>query len=714
MKSSTPQTPEGRLKPGEDLKRFSCLTCRQRKVKCDRLNPCSQCIKTATQCSFIAPVRGKRKSTKKPKEGLHSKLKRYEQMLKGYGAKIELSDDENLSDADEASEPDVEMAEAEGAKPHKKEPAEPYKFDRFKSRLVSKNGSSRYFDNELWSNIDDEFQHPDEAGFVECVGEMTVRISDVFVDSADENGLLLGTYSKIDNIASLHLPFHMLQKFFDIYTDRADPMVKPIHLPTFWTTLKGVVESPHDVSKSLEALVFTFYLLTISSLDDDECRSMFGEEKSIIFARYRIAARQTLMNAGFLKTTSIVTLQAFMMFLIGMRGGYQSDTMFILSGVAVRLARRMGLHRDGTSLGLSPFDTEIRRRLWWMIVFVDCRMSDFSGTRPSMDLFLSDTKKPLNVEDEDLKPDMVEPPPERTGITSMVLCLIRYDIVNFMRKVESPFPYDVGWENLMGASVTPAERDNMIKQVEDILEKKYLRYFDPSNPLHYFSSIVARSSICKMNLYAYNPRQFANCGAKVPQRARDIIFTNGMKLLEYGNLMHKDPNLRKFAKQTSSSYIWDTLLYVLIEARHRKIGPDVDRAWKLIGEAFANYPLIFAQATEALFAALGNWTLQVWDDCTAARNAEGVPEMPTPDYIEALRRCRTPAKSSSKLEAVTDLKGAMGSSLGNDKPQPVRYDGNYGASFEPIESYDFSSILSFDLEPNEWAQWERLLSAQGM
>ncbi|KFY97795.1 hypothetical protein V498_01864 [Pseudogymnoascus sp. VKM F-4517 (FW-2822)] len=670
-------------------------------------------MKTATQCSFIAPVRGKRKSTKKPKEGLHSKLKRYEEMLKMYGAKIELSDDENLSDADEASEPDVEMAEAEGAKPHKNEQGEPYKLDRSKSRLVSKNGSSRYFDNELWSNIDDEFQHPDEAGFVECVGEMDVRISDVFVDSADENGLLLGTYSKIDNIASLHLPFHMLQKFFDIFVDRVDPLVKIVHLPTFWTTLTSVVKNPHGVSKSVEALVFTFYFHTISSLDDDECRSLFGEESSIIFARYRVAARQSLMNAGFLRTSSMVTLQAFMMFLMGMKGSYQSDTMFILSGVAVRLARRMGLHRDGTSLGLSPFDTEIRRRLWWMIVFIDCRMSDFSGTRPSMDLFLGDTKKPLNIEDEDLRPDMVEPPPERKGITAVVLCLIRYDIVDFMRKVKSQFSYDVGWEHFSSASVTPAQRDIMIKEVEDILERKYLRYFDPSNPLHYLSSVLARSAICKMNLYAYNPRQFANCGAKVPQRARDIIFANGMKLLEYGNLLHRDQNLRKFVAQTSSSYIWDTLLYVLIEVRNRKIGPDVDRAWKLIGEAFANYPLIFAQSTEALFAALGNWTLQVWDDCASARNAEGMPEPPMPDYIEALRRCRAPVGSSSKPDARTHPEEAMGRSGHNDKTQPPRHDGNYIAGLEPIESYDFSNILSFDLEPNEWAQWERLLAAQG-
>jgi hypothetical protein len=154
-----PQTSEGRLRPGEDLKKFSCLTCRQRKVRCDRHNPCSHCVKAATQCSFIAPVRGKRKLTKPPKEGLHSKLKRYEEMLKAYGAKIEQSDYENLSDADVASEPDVEMTEAEGAKSHKDGPDEPFTFDKSKSRLVSRNGSSRYFDKCVCSYIEAMHTH---------------------------------------------------------------------------------------------------------------------------------------------------------------------------------------------------------------------------------------------------------------------------------------------------------------------------------------------------------------------------------------------------------------------------------------------------------------------------------------------------------------------------------------------------------------------------
>jgi hypothetical protein len=93
-------------------------------------------------------------------------------------------------------------------------------------------------------------------------------------------------------------------------------LVKPLHLPTFWVTITSALRNPYDISKSVEAVIFAFYLITIYSLEEDECRSLFGGEKSIIFARYRVAARQALMNAGFLKTTSIVTLQAYMMFIV--------------------------------------------------------------------------------------------------------------------------------------------------------------------------------------------------------------------------------------------------------------------------------------------------------------------------------------------------------------------------------------------------------------
>ena len=380
----------------------------------------------------------------------------------------------------------------------------------------------------------------------------------------------------------------------------------------------------------------------------------------------------------------------------------------------MRLGRRMGLHRDGTLLGLSPFETEMRRRVWWHIVHVDSRTSDYSGTKRSMDLFLGDAKMPLNVEDEDLNPDMVNPPPERTGITTIVLCLIRCEVMDLLREFTPQLSDDVRWENLSSTKLTLPEKDSMINQLEDTFEKRYLRYYDPSNPLHHLSTLMARYSVCKMKLYAHSPRQFASCGVTVPQTSRDIIFTNGMKSLEYGNSMHSNQILRKFMWQIGTGYVWDTLLYVLIEARHRKIGPEVDHMWQLIGGVFDIYPQVFSETTEALYAAIGSWTLQVWDDCVAARKLGGLQEPSTPGYITAIRRCRRPtADSAYKLNGSIDDESAMGNSTGSGELQSQRRDKS-PTDIDLLDSYDFSNLLSFDLEPDEWVQWERLLAGHSV
>jgi hypothetical protein len=400
---------------------------------------------------------------------------------------------------------------------------------------------------------------------------------------------------------------------------------------------------------------------------------------------------------------------------MGVRSNHRSDTLFVLSGVAVRLARKMGLHRDGSSLGLSPFETEMRRRLWWHIVHMDFRISDLLGTKPSMDLFSGDAKMPLNVADEDLSPDMVDLPPESNGITSIVVCLIRCEVAEFLRKFSSPFQNDVRWEILTNPDITLAQMDSRINQLEDLLERKYLRYCDPSNTLHHFTSIMVRSAICKIKLFAHNPRRFANRGVKVPQSERDIIFTNATKLLEYVNLVRGNQSLDKYMWQIGTSFLWNSLLYVLIEARHRKVGPEVNRLWQLIGVVLSKYPQMFEKTTGAVYAALGKWTLEAWDDYLAATKVEGLPKPPTPEYINAIRRCRTPSvESPSDQKDPTDFGPVTGKSAGDCNIQARRHDRNPLSGLEPFASYDFSNLLSFEMDPDEWVQWESLVAGEGL
>jgi Fungal Zn(2)-Cys(6) binuclear cluster domain len=140
-----PHVPEAKqTNPGVDRKGFSCLTCRQRKIKCDRCNPCSNCIRIAGQCSFVPPLRGKPRRKKAPKEGLHAKLRRYEELLRSYGADIAPSSNDNISDGDTMSDADVDTVD--DADSRDESHASSSSLHDIRMRLVSKNGSSRYFD----------------------------------------------------------------------------------------------------------------------------------------------------------------------------------------------------------------------------------------------------------------------------------------------------------------------------------------------------------------------------------------------------------------------------------------------------------------------------------------------------------------------------------------------------------------------------------------
>lgn len=385
---------------------------------------------------------------------------------------------------------------------------------------------------------------------------------------------------------------------------------------------------------------------------------------------------------------------------------YRSDALWILSGVAIRLARKMGLHRDGMRLGLSPFETEMRRRLWVHIAHVDFRTADVLGMKPSLDLSTADAKVPLNIEDEDLQPDMIELPAERKGVTSITPCLLRCEIVGILCS-SSPIAGDMGWDVLYSPDVSLAKKDSIIKNIENTLETKYMRYCDPTNSLHYFISIMIRSGICKLTLLAHSLRQFANKSVKVPQSERDIVFSNAIKLLEYVNVLRGGYHgVEKYLWMIGTSYLWNVMLYLLIEIRHRKTGPEVDKSWRLIGVVFSERIEQLDESARAVFRALGKWTLEVWDDHVAASKSAGLPRPSPPEYIEEIRRAR-----GVLIDVGPENRLRTQSTIGNNGVQSQKSDGN-GFEFEGLDSYGFSDLSSFEMDLNEWIQWDQLVADQ--
>jgi hypothetical protein len=91
--TSPPLTAQSRSQDSPSVaataKNYACLPCRQRKIKCDRQIPCSHCVKSKKECSFVPPTRGKRKRLKPSKDELRAKIARYEELLKAQGADLQ-------------------------------------------------------------------------------------------------------------------------------------------------------------------------------------------------------------------------------------------------------------------------------------------------------------------------------------------------------------------------------------------------------------------------------------------------------------------------------------------------------------------------------------------------------------------------------------------------------------------------------------------------
>lgn len=52
-----------------------------------------------------------------------------------------------------------------------------------------------------------------------------------------------------------------------------------------------------------------------------------------------------------------------------------------MSGMAVRMGQRMGLHAEMHNKEFSIFEAEMRRRTWWQIVLFDSRIGEMAGSK---------------------------------------------------------------------------------------------------------------------------------------------------------------------------------------------------------------------------------------------------------------------------------------------------------------------------------------------
>ena len=244
-----------------------------------------------------------------------------------------------------------------------------------------------------------------------------------------------------------------------------------------------------------------------------------------------------------------------------------------LSGLALRVAQSLGMHRDGTKLGLSPYETEIRRRVWWHLVVRDGRAAEDYGINSPSATPGFDTELPLNIEDADLTPEMTTLPSGRNGWTGMTYPLVAINISHAMRQL--------GILEISGQNTTwkELERNRIMKELKTTLDTM-LQSCNRAIPIQKAALLVATLVFTKVDLVTRHQAEsrVAEGTRKSAPAENDLIAA--CEALETSNDLWFDELLRHYRWLTASYPQTHLLLYVYWHLCLCPKGPTTDRAWK--------------------------------------------------------------------------------------------------------------------------------------
>ncbi|KAL5085294.1 fungal-specific transcription factor domain-containing protein [Trichoderma sp. SZMC 28011] len=640
----------------------SCVLCQQRKVRCDRNKPCANCVKAGAECRVIPPQPPRRRRKKLQEKDLLERLRKYETLLAQNGVKFDAIDpdyraDGNLGDDVDELETDFEglktSPEALAGSSTTVAPQEP------PGAWFSLHKEFRASEQLLKDSSEDEDENFKKGSFIHSAFDKMFENQDGFPF------IIGGSFAPVTH--NHPSPVQVLQ-LWQIYIDNINPLLKITHVPSIQSKIIEATSRPHEAPKNIEALMFGIYVISINSIEDAEIQRIFGESKQELLGRYFPALQQALVNASFMRIPDPLTLQAYLLYLMTVRWYIDPRQVFCMMGIAIRIAQRMGLHRDPDGYGLSPFEVEQRRRLWWTLVSYDRRVGEMTGSTVTALTSGCDCKKPLNVNDSDLHADGKEPPKPHTGPTEMLFALTRVELSmavasNSNRDSFKMNPEICAGSPQSGKSAQPgkppavtirlAGQDAPVYTLEGFcahMEGTYLTHCDPKIPLHFFTMTMTRAALCKMRIINYLVRRHNAEPMPLSEIERDALTTQAISWVEHDNVVMSSESLRPYRWYAMHYFPFPAYMFLVQELRKRQSGPLVERAWAAIE---ANYDLrgLLSNLHSPMHGVFGNQFIKAWTAHCDAQRAAG-KDVVTPRFMKILQE-RAEAKRRARSENPT-------------------------------------------------------------
>jgi hypothetical protein len=575
---------------------LSCAPCRHRKLKCNRGHPCDNCSKRGDigACSYASPSsrkKGGSNGANATPDDMQNRIDRLEGLVLSL-----MTNGGSQPGATAAAQ-----AVINSSRNNSLGPGPDLKLDANGADMIPEEGEERGEDESEVGDLsqgigimkmnDGKAVFASDAHWYAILGEISEvkkhyenhkedynqHMAKVKASSSLTSGssfLLQGSSAKDRDEVMAAYPSkadadRLIARYFNAY----DPSVHIIHGPSFQKQYDKHWLSPGETSVVWLGMCFAMMTLALQSYNraGDEPPEYRGRSLELSHEYRKLTAQCLLLSditQGHPQTLETLVLH------VQAEYGRSRDAepaVLLMTGICVRLAMRMGYHRDpGPHHNISPFQGEMRRRVWTFVRQCDLLISFQFGLPAMIRCDHIDTEIPRNLYDDELFEEMKSLPPSRPAfeatpmsymITKARMTFLFGRIVERAQSVSNPPSYD---ETLKFDAELREER----AQHPQLLQ---MRSFQESarDPANLIMQRFGLEMVYLRSLFVLH-RKFIAKGRENPRYSysRRTCLNASMELLEHQATLHREAQpggrLRSVKWYISSLTTHDFLLAAML------------------------------------------------------------------------------------------------------------------------------------------------------
>ena len=231
-------------------------------------------------------------------------------------------------------------------------------------------------------------------------------------DAANSYDIVFGTVPALsyDQVLAHYLPPKQeVDRFVAVYFRSKAIRAPVLHNSQFQRLYKKFWDAPYAASPLWTSMLFSICHVSEKTL-------VPGKDTSALSGRYSFAAAHCLI-AGEYHRPKRFAVEALLLYIQVECIGCLDipDDIVTLLGLVVRLATKMGYHKEPNSSMFSPFEQEMRRRTWSLAMQLDLLLSFQAGLPSTVQHPTWNTQPPTNLLDADFDEDTTVIPPARSS-----------------------------------------------------------------------------------------------------------------------------------------------------------------------------------------------------------------------------------------------------------------------------------------------------------